>query len=446
MNENAYSTIDLYVRRNAQMGIKMKDNKKTHKNWLCLIIVMGVCFFIANILFLYFYMVKIKHNGETNIMEYQQMVGDIDSGTSVEYSIIDILKGKMDLDKIEDGKELLSSYGFSDTFFQDKVNVTIYFNLITVIAIMVIVSLEVFLLFLCYVKFQKYNRKKEIIELEEIILELTKGNFDVVMPFHKENYQRRIYQLMEQLRQRTSIILDRMNIEKENTKSLVTDISHQLKTPLASLSMYLTLLEDDKLNKEEIEEFITRSEEQVVQIEGLILALINISRMESGMIDIKQESKDVYDTLVSAIRGVYSSASKKNITIDGEGIFHLDIPHDSKWTEEAFKNLLENAIKYSPNDSVIRIQMEELQNYLRIIFQDEGIGVNIKESAEIFKRFYRSTDPKVKNEKGWGVGLYLTRKILEEQRGNVIVKTIKIQEQNIDNPGAEFIVSLPLKF
>ena len=342
----------------------MKNNKKMHKNWLCLIIIMGVCFFISNILFLYFYMVKVKHNVETNIMEYQQLVGDIQGGTSVEHSISDILKGNMDSDKIEDGKELLSYYGFSDSYFQDKMNATIYSNLFTVIAIMVVISLEVFLLFLCYIKFKEYNRKREIRELEEIILELTKGNFNVVMPLHKEDYQRRIYQLMEQLRQRTSIILDRMNIEKENTKSLVTDISHQLKTPLASLSMYLTLLEEDKLNREEIEEFVTRSEEQVTQIEGLILALINISRMESGMIDIKQESKDIYDTLVSAIRGVYSSASTKNITIDGEGIFHLDIPHDSKWTEEAFKNLLENAIKYSPNDSVIRIQMEQLQNYL----------------------------------------------------------------------------------
>ncbi len=423
----------------------MKDNKKTHKNWLCLIILMWTCFFITNILFLFFCMEKVKNNGEMNIMEYQQMVGDIQSGTSVEHSIIDILKGNMDSDKIEEGKKLLSSYGFYDSFFQNKVNATIYSNLFILIAIMVIVSLEAFILFLCYIKFKKYKRIKEINELEEIILELTKGNFNVVMPFHKEDYQRRIYQLMEQLRQRTSIILDRMNIEKENTKSLVTDISHQLKTPLASLSMYLTLLEDDKLNREEIEEFVTRAEEQVAQIEGLILALINISRMETGMIEIKQESKDIYDTLVSAIRGVYSSASKKNITIDGEEIFHLDIPHDSKWTEEAFKNLLENAIKYSPNDSVIRIKMEQLQNYLRIIFQDEGIGVNIKESAEIFKRFYRSSDTKVKNEKGWGVGLYLTRKILEEQHGNVIVKTTRYQEQNNNNPGAEFIVSLPLK-
>lgn len=423
----------------------MKDNKKNHKNWICLIIIMGICFLLANILFLYFYMEKVKHNAEMDNMKYQQMVGDIESGTPVEYSIIDILKGNMDPDKVEDGKKLLSSYGFSDTFFGDKVNSTIYSNIITVIVIMVIVSIEAFLLFFCYIKIQNYNKQNEISELEEIILELTKGNFNVVMPFHTTADQRRIYQLMEQLRQRTSIILERMSVEKENTKSLVTDISHQLKTPLASLSMYLTLLEDDKLEREEIEEFITRSEEQVTQIEGLILALINISRMESGMIEIKQESKDIYETIVSAIRGAYSNASKKNITIDGEGLFHLDIPHDSKWTEEAFKNLLENAIKYSHNDSVIRIHMEQLHNYLRIIFQDEGIGVNIKESAEIFKRFYRSADPKVKNEKGWGVGLYLTRKILEEQRGNVVVKTTKIQKQNSNNPGAEFIVSLPLK-
>lgn len=223
--------------------------------------------------------------------------------------------------------------------------------------------------------------------------------------------------------------------EKESSKALVTDISHQLKTPLASLKMCNDILLDEDLDVEERKEFLDSSQKGITKLEYLVDALVNISRLEADMIKINPVENSIKETLTKAINSVYIKALDKNIDIEVAEFKDYIIPHDDKWTEEAIFNVLENSVKYTENGGKVEISVSENINYVTINIKDNGIGIKKEEFNNIFKRFYRGKAQAVKKIEGSGVGLYLTRKILEEQGGNIMVKE-RIQD------GSEFVILL----
>lgn len=251
---------------------------------------------------------------------------------------------------------------------------------------------------------------------------------------------------LESLGKKLELNEQRMAVEKEETKALVTDLSHQLKTPVASIKMCFLLLEDENLQPEERKEFLNRLGEQIVHLEGLLSALVNISRMETGMIEIRKEMTSIFNTVVQAVNQVYMKAEDKGIEIvidtDHEEIENLLLEHDVKWTKEAIVNVLENAVKYSPADSVIQIIMKKQLHFLRIEIKDEGIGIKKEEINRIFQRFYRGKHEVVRQAEGSGVGLYLARKIIEEQGGNI---TVVLPVGGKQVKGSTFAIMLPLK-
>lgn len=229
--------------------------------------------------------------------------------------------------------------------------------------------------------------------------------------------------------------------EKEETKALVTDISHQLKTPVAAIKSIFEILEKDNLSEEEKEEFKERASCQIRGLECLLEALLNISRMETGMISIKRETGRIFETVVESVNRIWDKADRKNMEIvfEGEkGIETLEIPHDRKWLGEALINLLDNGIKYSPAHTVISIGLYRRNSFLRIEVADEGRGILPEEYHKVFQRFYRGEQVKAENIEGSGVGLYLTRKIVEQHHG-----TIFIDSSSKRRKGTTFVLQIP---
>ena len=224
--------------------------------------------------------------------------------------------------------------------------------------------------------------------------------------------------------------------------SLVTDISHQLKTPVAGLKACFEILNQGDLSSEEEEEFLEQCTKQLGGLEALVGSLVNISRMETGMIEIHREPADILETLVAAVNRVYLKAQEKQIAIEFEETEDLEatvIPHDVKWICEAFINILENAVKYSPSNTQIRIRMMKRTTFLRIELEDQGMGIPREDYHKIFKRFYRGESEEVRKQEGSGVGLYLTREILERHGGSVTVSSRYGKKQ----PGSTFVVQIP---
>lgn len=224
-----------------------------------------------------------------------------------------------------------------------------------------------------------------------------------------------------QMGRRMKLNVENLSCEKENIKSLVTDISHQIKTPLASIKMFNTMLLEDELNPKEKEEFLNNIKNEVEKLEWLSNSLIKISRLETGAIQLKKEKWDIKETIIQATNGVYLRAMEKNIDIYLQNILSAFVLHDVKWTQEAIFNVLENAVKYTQEHGKVFVSVEKLETYVKIDIEDTGIGINEKEIGQIFNRFYRGKSLTIADSEGAGIGLYLARRILEGQGGNIIV-------------------------
>ena len=236
----------------------------------------------------------------------------------------------------------------------------------------------------------------------------------------------RIFRLEDQaaqLTQENRLLQSRIERETAETKTLVTDISHQLKTPLASLKMCYEIADTSSFTKEEQQSFLMQGKNEVIKLENLTKSLIQLSRLETNMILLEPVKASLKKTLQSAVNSVYMKAFQKNITLSVNEFQDEEVMQDPRWTQEALVNILDNAVKYSSHQSAVEIRVEPMVSYFLIEIEDQGMGIPKEERNQIFKRFYRGKSSAVQETDGSGVGLYLTRKILEEQGGSICVKS-----------------------
>ena len=220
---------------------------------------------------------------------------------------------------------------------------------------------------------------------------------------------------------------ENLNREKENVKSLVSDISHQTKTPMTNIRLYASLLgelieaETGMQRQEEAVVMIGELARQTEKLEFLIQALTKMSRLESNIVEVRPEQQPITPLLQDVVAEAAMKADGKNIMIRNVYTGEAFACFDYKWTKEALGNVLDNAVKYSPPGSTVTLSVLEYEMYLAVSVRDEGRGIREEEIPKIFGRFYRAEE--VSQEEGVGIGLYLTREILRKENGYVKVKS-----------------------
>lgn len=218
--------------------------------------------------------------------------------------------------------------------------------------------------------------------------------------------------------------MEQLNKNREGMQALVSDISHQTRTPLSNILLYSQLLCEQTDNQEEkhLAEQIVR---QAEKLEFLIQALVKMSRLESNVLVLKPQRQPVEPLLLEAMEEILPKAEKKKIHVKLQGNFsnNMKAVYDKKWTAEALGNILDNAVKYSPLESTVEVSVERFEFYVCISVRDEGIGISEEERAQIFSRFYRSAE--VQQEDGIGIGLYLAREIVQKEKGYMKVLSKK---------------------
>lgn len=207
--------------------------------------------------------------------------------------------------------------------------------------------------------------------------------------------------------------------EKDNIKTLVGDISHQTKTPVSNILLYTQLLAESKELNENDKKLARQIEDQTEKLNFLIASLVKISRLENGIIRLTPKKENI-STLLNNL-DFKSQASEKSIALTIETSNNLEAYFDLKWTLEALSNIVDNAIKYTPSGGSVSIKVIEYEMFVRIDVIDTGIGMNEDETSKVFARFYRS--PRVSQEKGVGVGLYLAREILAMENGYIKISS-----------------------
>ena len=239
----------------------------------------------------------------------------------------------------------------------------------------------------------------------------------------------RLYQIMQENRRK-------VDEERQELQSLISDISHQVKTPVSNLKMATDTLLEKSMTEAERTDFIRGIRSQTDKLDFLFQALVKTSRLETGVIQLDKKLSRLFDTVAQAMSGIVYAAEKKEITVFVDCSEDLTVSHDGKWTSEALFNLLDNAVKYTPAGGKIAVSVVLWEMYVEIKVTDTGKGISESNQAAIFRRFYREEE--VHEQQGVGIGLYLAREIVTRQGGYIKV---------VSEPGkgSEFSIMLPLR-
>ena len=207
--------------------------------------------------------------------------------------------------------------------------------------------------------------------------------------------------------------------ERRELQTLVSDISHQVKTPVSNLKMVTDTLLARPVTEQERRDFLQGVRSQTDKLEFLFQALVKTSRLETGAIRLAKKDAPLLDTLAQAMSGIVYGAEQKGISVEVQCPDDLRVSHDSKWTAEALFNLLDNAVKYTPAGGKISVSVEQWEMYVKLDVADTGKGIPESRQAAIFRRFYREEE--VHDQPGVGIGLYLAREIVTRQGGYIKV-------------------------
>ena len=289
-------------------------------------------------------------------------------------------------------------------------------------AIVRLILLFILLVFTCTALFVAFLRRKLVLfsdRLCETIDNMLDGASVPPQVYEEENLfykiNHRLVRLYEVMREnRESVAKERADLQE-----LISDISHQVKTPIANLQMVNATLLEQSVTEEKRQEFLQASSSQLEKLDFLMQAMVKTSRLETGVISLDRKTQPIYDTLAAALGGILLNAEKKAIHVNVECPSDVLLAHDKKWTGEALFNILDNAVKYTPAGGTIRVSVQSWELYVKIDITDSGKGIAESRQGMIFKRFYREEE--VHDVEGIGIGLYLAREIISMQDGYIKV-------------------------
>lgn len=207
--------------------------------------------------------------------------------------------------------------------------------------------------------------------------------------------------------------------ERDTIKSLLSNISHQIRTPLTNITLYAELLKD-KIEAPDASRLAEKIEKNAQKLEFFLKELLKSSYAEEKMISVSPAMIELDVLLKKSCQSVELEAIKKNIRILSDPDRYI-VYADPKWTEEVFGNIIENAIKYSPAGSDITVKTLPYESFVCVRIEDHGIGIPEQEQGKVFQRFYRGTN--VTDKQGFGIGLYLAREVLRKQQGYIRIKS-----------------------
>lgn len=233
----------------------------------------------------------------------------------------------------------------------------------------------------------------------------------------KETRESKLENTLQRLLNQAEKKEDQAKRERDEVASLLSDLTHQLKTPMANVIMYTELLEDENLTPEECQRFTYLARTQAKKMQWLLGNMLKASQLERGMISFSAEYTGIRETIRQAVSSVYAQAEERDIMIKVEPFEDRKLYHNPRWTAEAMENILDNAVKYSPSGSVVTVRVQPMEIYTQIEISDQGIGISGEEYNKIFRRFYRSSN--AAQTEGSGLGLYLAQLILNNEKGYV---------------------------
>lgn len=302
--------------------------------------------------------------------------------------------------------------------------------------IIIIVLFVTTLCLFCVTIYNRIKTKRLMKSLDEMLEEAIDGKFTEkeIDESMLSSFENKMAKYLSQ----SAISAQNIAEEKKELKSLISDISHQTKTPLSNIILYSELLEGEREWNDVSRENLMLLQEQTKKLEFLIRALVKMSRLETGILKLTPKKQPIANLISEVEKEYIGLAGEKGIYIKIEeecanNKYGKIAVFDYRWTLEALGNVVQNAVKYT-NEGGIHLRIVPYEIYTCIEVEDTGIGIEQEEITKVFSRFYRGSN--VNDESGVGIGLYLARKILSEENGYIKVTSKK-------GEGSKFGLYLP---
>ena len=391
------------------------ENKVHLKRFLLMSLIPIIVFLIiGNIFFFYQY--------QSYIQNYNSKIAVIVSLVEEEYPNIDrseLISILNSDDKISE--DIFSRYGIDvqkESIIME--NDRLFSRFIIIYNILFIgLALSIILLYLKH----ENNQDKEIKRIVKCIKEINKKNYAINIEDNTEDelsiLKNEIYKTTVMLKEMAESSKD----DKLRLKDSLSDISHQLKTPLTSINIMLdNILDNPNMDEDTKEKFIQSIKREVTNISNLATEILKLSKFDANVVRFENKEVLVKDIIKKAISNVEMMAEIKNVEI--KVVFHdnVKLVCDLNWQVEAIINILKNCIEHSSENSFINIEVIDNKIYKEIIIKDSGEGIDKKDLLHIFERFYKG---KNSSKDSVGIGLALAKKIIEMNNGSISVNSVK---------------------
>ena len=395
----------------------MKNNKIK-----ILSVIIFTIFYITILLFSNFTMLK-KYNENNNIL-----LNNIINNVLEKYP-------KFKEEDILNNLNSNSSINFSKKYGIDLTNDTMVVKNRKIIKELVYFDIFLTILFISLMLFFlnqfKKSENKDLEVIIDYLEKINKHNYELKIEENEEGnlsiLKNEIYKTAVYLNEQAS----KSQEEKEKLKVFLSDISHQLKTPLTSINLMIdNILDNNNLSLEEKRKILFQIKHKIKHINSLILILLKLAKFDSNTIVFKRQNNDLLTIINEASKNVSALADLKNIEININSNDNINIYCDYKWEVEALTNIIKNCIEYSLENSKIDIFINDNNLYTKLTIKDYGKGMDKEEIENIFKRFYKGNNS---FNDSIGIGLSLAKNIIEKDNGLISVKSKK-------NNGTEFII------
>lgn len=322
----------------------------------------------------------------------------------------------------------------------DKITKALFIAILSLISVFVIISavlicfefenadiyificslcMGLLILMACYIYLKVQN--KIIANASAKITQYISGNQNVRIECDEEGELNKLFHKINSLASTLNAHAENELKSKEFLKNTISDISHQLKTPLTALNIYNGILQDESENLPAIQEFAQLSEQELDRIETLVQNLLKITKLDAGTIVIDKKMENISEIMESVKRHFSFRAEKEGKVIGLSGDRDLDLLCDRNWLTEAIDNIVKNALDHTEKGDCISIKWECFASVVQIIIKDNGSGIHPEDLYHIFKRFYRSRYSK--DTQGIGLGLPLAKAIIEAHNGTIEVNS-----------------------
>lgn len=362
----------------------------------------------------------------------QALIGNIISeNPNMESNIVSIITQGNSKENLELGKEILEKYNYDNriSLRNEPIITSSIKSLFNLNALLIfVIFVMIFALVIYYLK-KIYN---DIKDMTDYVYNSSEGrNFEM----NNKNQEGQIGLLKTELLKMTTVLKEKvelLNKEKIFLNDTISDISHQLRTPMTSLIILNDLMYED-IPKETKIEFLDKIKSQLKRMEWLIKSMLKLSKLEAKVIDFKNEKVNINELIKRSLQPNLIPIELKNIDLSINGDKNIYYIGDINWSTEALVNVIKNCVEHTPKGGKLQINYDQNPLYSEIIIKDSGEGIDKNDLPNIFKRFYKGKSST--KEDSVGIGLAMAKSIIESQNGDIYVKSEK-------NKGAEFHIIL----